>query len=505
MSMEAQILSGRPGSAVESSLTIITQGINRPSRYEITPMDLGQTPKGTTYPVPTGTGARSCADWIRIPDQVEIPPRGSISVPFSIDIPGGARGGYYAYIQVKHLAERPAGERVVVLVEPTLSVKVELEIPGTNPMSLSIESISYDPSGRQGLPGMMVDVKNDGYLKASLEGDVLLYRSRTTFPVRAQIPTDELGRPYVIYPGLSRSLECSFETPPRPGDYLAEVRLLMAGQWRTKSRFDITIPRSASDARIGESLGRSEFDIDIGVDPDYLEVTLPPGATRTASVRVQNRDTLKVHGTASVVKVVQEPNGFLTFADIEDTTGQWVHVSPAEWSLEPRSTKVIMLEITAPESELETVEQCAVRIIGAGGMDETNWLSEADLGIPIIAVPPGAPPPELQIEELDIVRPAPNKNPTAAVLAVRNEGGRTARISGKLMLERASNSQVIQTMHISRMQGLVLPPGVRREFRMPLTYLDRDRFRIRAEVSVAGKPKTLRKSAFSFECTQGPG
>ncbi|KPJ59635.1 MAG: hypothetical protein AMJ46_10515 [Latescibacteria bacterium DG_63] len=504
LTMGSQVLVGRPGSTVESSVTIVTEGTKEATRYEILALDLGQTPMGTTVPVERGQGARSCASWIRIADRVEIPAGESRTVPFSINLPGDARGGYYAYLQVRHVVDRPAGERLVIMVQPTLSAKVEVEVPGRNPMELGVTGLSLDPAPEQGAYGLIVEVKNQGYVKASLEGDILLYERRGSFPVRARIPMDALGRPHSIYPGLSCQLRCSFDTPPRPGDYRAEVRLLMARQWRTKSAFEISIPRAGSTAGPAQALGRSEFDIDVEVSPDYVEVMLPPGATRKVSIRVQNRDTLTVEARASVAKVVQEANGFLTYADIVDPAKQWVHVSPAEWSLGPRSTKNVLLEITSPETELETATQCAVRILATAGTDEANWLSEADLGVPVIAVPPGASPPELEISGLKVLGPGDERNPTAAVLSVRNRGGRTAKLAGKVILERASNAQLIQTMNISQMMGLILPPGVERVFSVPFPYLDKDEFRLRAEVSVAGQPKSARQAAVSFFSGVGP-
>jgi hypothetical protein len=505
LSMDSQMLTGRPGDMIEGSLTIITEGTRTPTRYELRPMDLGQTESGTTMPVERGLGARSCAGWIRIEEQVQIPPEGSATVPFTLTIPNDARGQYNAYVLVRYKAERPDEAPLAVLVEPTLSVRVEFEVPGRNPIELNVENLFMDQDSEDGRPAVTLEVENSGVVKASLEGDVLLYRGAGTFPIRAQLSPSAFGKPLVMYPGLSRTIRCLLPETPRPGDYHAEVRLLLAGQWRTKSSFDLNIPQPGGQAGSAKALGKSEFDIDVIVKPDFVEVTVPPGATRTVSMRVQNRDTVTVNASAAVVDVVQEASGFLTYADITDSTRRWVKVSPAEWTLPPRSTKSLLLDITAPEMGTDTTAQCAVRILATAGMDETNWLSEADLGVPVIAVSPGAAPSELVISKLELIQPGQDRNPTAVLLAVRNAGGRTAKFGGRLILERASNAQLVQTMNISYAQGLILPPGAEREFRFPLTYLDRDKFRLRAEVSVPGKPGTEKKVAISFVCTQGPG
>jgi hypothetical protein len=502
--MESQTLLGRPGGTVESAVTIITEGTTTPTRYELQPMDLGQTPSGTTMPVDRGLGARSCAGWIRIQEEVVIPPEGSATIPFALAIPNDARGQYHAYLLVRHVAQRPENAPLAVLVEPTLSVKIEFEVPGRNPIELRVENLSVDMESDDGRPAVDIEVSNAGIVKASLEGDVLLYRGSGTFPIRAEIPPSPFGKPLVVYPGLSNRISCALAEPPPPGDYNAEVRLLMAGQWRTRSSFELNVPRAAGEAT-AQALGKSEFDIDVIAKPDFVEVALPPGATRTVSMRVQNRDSVTVKGRATIADVIQESSGFLTYADIADTAGMWVKVSPAEWDLPPHSSKRLLLDITAPEDGLDTTLQCAVRILATGAMDEAEWLSEADIGIPVVAVAPGSPPPELMISRLDVVRPSPDRNPTAVVLAVKNVGGHTAKFGGTILLERASSAERIQTMNISHAQGLILPPGAEREFRFPLTYLDKDKFTLSARVSAEGKTKSEKRAALSFVCTQGPG
>jgi len=504
LTMDSQTLSGRPGGSVESFLTIAAHGTDRPTRYELQVLDLGQTPMGTTIPVERGLGARSCAGWIQIQNTVEVPPDGEAEVPFTLTIPPDASGGYYAFIQVRYLVERPGEARFAVLVQPTLSVKIEFEVPGTNPMELKVSDLSFEDDAGDGRSAIVLEIENTGQVKASVEGDVLLYKKTGGFPTRAEIPPDALGRAYVVYPGLSRSLKCFLPARPQPGEYRAEVRLLMARRWHTKTKFNVVVPPSGMQAASVAVEGRSEFDIDFDVKPEFVEVTLPRGATRTVTVRAINRDTLALTGTATVAQVIQEPNGFLTFADIEDSTRLWVRVSPKHWTLAPRSAKTLLLEITAPESAADTASLCAVRIVATGGMDAADWLSEADLGIPVIAVPPGSPESEVVISKLEIVRPTPERNPTAALVSVKNTGGRTARVVGKLTVERAGSAQRIQTMSLSGNRAIVLPPGVERRFRMPFSYLDKDKFRLKAEVSIAGKPETKKAASISFVCMQGP-
>jgi len=350
-----------------------------------------------------------------------------------------------------------------------------------------------------------VEVKNEGNIKTTFEGDVLLFGPKRRFPLRAVMPPDADGKPAVIFPGLSRRLCCAILEVPSPGSYRADVRLRLAGRWRTQSKFEIEVPpRGKLAVQPTLPRGKSEFDIDVNVRPAYVEITLPPGATRVNVLEVRNHDTVTVKARASVVDVVQEPNGFLTYADLTDTIEQWVQVSPAEWTMAPHSTRNLRLSITAPVFGERASVMCAVRILGTAGVDETNWLSEADMGVPIIAIPAGASPPELEILDLAVTRLANELNPTAAILVVQNVGGHTAELKGKVILERAVSRQVIQTISFLEMDGLILAPGSTREFRMPLPILDKDEFRLQADLSVVGKPKIVKKAETTFTCSQGP-
>jgi hypothetical protein len=352
---------------------------------------------------------------------------------------------------------------------------------------------------------MLVEVKNEGNLKTTFAGDILLYGAKRRFPYRAMIPADADGKPSVIYPGCIRRVRCPVMEALPPGNYRAEARLKMARRWRTRSSFDIVVPpRGSAVTQDAVLVSKSEFDIDFSVEPSYVEVMLPTGATRAISIRVQNRDSVAVNTKASIVSVIQEPNGFLTYADLADTIEQWVQISPNEWTMAPRSAETVLLNITAPEYRDNASAMCAVRILGTAGLDEANWLSEADIGVPIIAVPPGASSPQLEISNLEVIRPAPDLNPTAAVLVVQNIGGRTGELKGEVVLERARTREVVQTMIFSEFDGLLLAPGVVREFRMALPYLDIDEFRLRTEVSIVGQPKSATSSEITFICSYGP-
>jgi len=503
VSIGSEALSARPGQTAESEITIIAQGTERVTRYQIRPLDLGQGPYGGTRPVPIGEGARSCADWFSVDENVEIPPEGRITVPFSITVPAGAVGEYYAFLEVKHMPVR-SDRQVVIMVRPALVVSVVISIPGRRALELRTEGLSYDPFLVNGEPGILLEVMNSGQAKSPVEGDILLYGPKGTFPYRAHIPVTAVGTPYTIYPGISISLKCPLVEVPPPGAYQAQARVLMAGRWTTRSNFDITIPESIYESASASLSSKSELDIDFQVAPDFVEIALPSGAVRTVSVRVLNRDTVTVVTRASVGNVTQEANGFLTFSDFEDPAGQWVTVSPGEIELGPHSSANFLLEVRRPEAASEEFAMCAARFQGVAGTDAEGWRSEVDIGVPVIVVNPGATPPEIEVEKIEVIRRRPEDNPTAALLILRNVGGRVAKISGKLAVERASSRQPIQTLQFGRRGDLLLPPGGVREIRMKMPLLDIGRFLLLVEGQITGQPKSNFGDEVRFECAKGP-
>ncbi|MBM3317415.1 MAG: hypothetical protein FJY75_06140, partial [Candidatus Eisenbacteria bacterium] len=505
VSMDSRALSGRPGQTIDSELVIVVEGPPQPSAYDCEAFDLGLTPAGEEQLVPRGEGARSCAGWIRLESRVAISAGArSRTVPFSVSIPADATGEYFGYIRVKRIAER-SDQRIAVMLEPAIALRVEISVPGRLALELAARSLVYDPWLHSGGPGLILEVRNSGTAKSPLEGDILLYRGSRGWPLRVAIPVRDSGNPIMVYPGLSVTVSCPLAEPPPSGDYRAVARLLLAGTWRTQSSFDIRVPAQGTVAAVkGSFVERAEFDLDLRVQPEYVEVALPAGASRSVSIRVQNADTTAVTLRAAVAEVRQELNGFLTFTETADTTGQWVRLPAASLVLQPRSAAPLLIEVRRPETAGEEAPGLrGVRLTGRAGWDESGWASEVDIGVPVFAVPAGAPPPRIEIERLDVVRPDPALNPTAVLLRLRNAGGRVALISGSLWVERAATRQRIQTLPLGG--GVLVAPGTAREFRMAMPYLDKGDFRLIADVQVREQPASAgaRREAL-FDCRQGP-
>ncbi|MGB7061710.1 MAG: hypothetical protein WBF13_05065 [Candidatus Zixiibacteriota bacterium] len=488
-----------PGRKVDSKFTIVTQETKKPTRFSIQVKDVGQRETGSKSPVGVGTGARSAAPWITIASEVVVPPNGRQVVPFTINVPRNAEGAYFAYVVVRAVPERPEAQIVTAII-PTIAIEVAVNTRSRSPLHLDVSDLSIAP-GSSGSPGeLILRAANTGTWKASVEGDVLLYGAKGTFPVRVPVPYGRGGKLVEIYPGLEVTLRCPLAKMPPPGSYKAVTRLLLNARWHSRSEFNLEIPRSLADAgRSGRLLQKSEFDLDLWVEPDLVEVTVPPGATRTIPIKIQNRDEREAQMHLAVSDVHVEKSGFLTYSERSESETGWVSVSPESLVVGPRRTSTVRAQVTVPKDRPDrgTLVR-AVRLTASAQSKDEKWHSGNEFGVLVVAVDPQAPPVELTLEKPKLIRTSPDKNPSTAVLVVKNSGGRVARVSGQMVLERASG-QRIRTLEVGKTQDEIILPGMEREFRLPIGPLDEGHFSVRAELSVAGDKASTKRAEVTFE------
>jgi hypothetical protein len=492
------VLKGRPGATVQGKFTVVAPNTNEATKYSIDVTDLGQDSSGARTAVAIGKGARSCANWIRIDRELTVPPRGRIVVPVSVVCPADCRGGYYACIYVRYLPKTSA-EQMVVVLQPAVTIRVELDIPGPAPLHLDVRELSL-ASSRAGSPDEIVlKVANTGVWKTSVEGDILLYPPAGGFPIRVALPFTKSGEPMEVYPGLDVTLRCPMNTSPPAARYKALARLVMNGKWQARSQFDLDIPvRSANTSLAGKLQSKSEYDLALWVEPDLVELSMPAGASRVVPIKIQNQDTRTAVITAEVSSVRTEASGLLTFP--ERAAGpKWITISPDSLSLGPGRMTTIQARVAMPEETQNAVQNVgAIRIRASTPGVKDGWTSAGDFGVLVVASNPQAKPPEIAIAGPRLVRPSADKNPTAAVFNVTNTGQRAARLSGSVRLERASG-QTIATMAIGGERPEPLVGGATRELRMPIGPLDQGKFRVVAEISTAGDKTPAKRAEAEFE------
>lgn len=494
-------IDAQSGRRANSKFTIVTQNARKPYRFRIQVMDLGQSETGAKVPVKVGMGARSAARWISIESEVVIQPNSRRVIPFTVSPPPNAKGAYFTYLVVQHVPDYREA-RMSVGVRPSALVEVCVMTRSRAPLHLDVTDLSVESGSFDSPSAVVLGAVNTGVWKVAVEGDVLLYGAKGTFPIRVGVAYGHGGKPIEIYPGLEVELLCPFAQTLPPGTYKAVTRLLLNGRYQSRGKFDLTVPHLlASTAISGKLLKKSEFDLALWVEPELVEVTLPPGATRTVPIRIQNQDEREAQISLAVCDVHIEKNGFLTYQEGGTSEAGWVRLSSESLAVQPRRTYTVLAQVTVPKDRPDTGALLrAVRLTASAPSKDEEWASENEFAILIVAVDPKAPPAELSMKEPKLIRSSPEKNPSVVVLEVRNSGGRVARVYGQIVLGRASGQQIMK-MEIGSTGDEIILPGMEREFRMPLGPLDADDFRVRAELRTIGKRRSVVRSEVTFTST----
>ena len=482
-------LEASTGQSVSGSFRIVTE-TKTPRRYSITIYDSTQDSQGNVLAVPVGQGTRSFAPWISIPEEVTIDPNGREEVPFTIRCPASARGDYFASIAIKLLQPPSPQAGMFIGFEPAISVSVSLRVPSVAPLHIDVTDLSLEPGKAGRMPAAVITAENTGVWKSTVEGDVLFYGAPGSWPIRASIPSKQDGNPAEIYPGMSVDFRCNLTHALPPGEYTALVRVLMAGNNQARNRFKLVVPEDGGDRLAGGLLEKSEFDVNLLVEPAFVELDTPPGAHRTVPVKLHNQGDREVDISIDITDVKIETDGMLTFLEGGETnTESWVSASPEHLRLSPQRREVVRVEVNVPRQGSErTTLLKAVRIQASSVVREStdDWSSAGVYSTLIVAEDPKAPPPALETAGFDVIRAATDMNPTAVVWRVKNAGSKVARAFGKIQISRG-NGQEIGNMDLGGTESELILPGMEREFRMPIPTLDKGDFKIVADLTPGDK------------------
>ncbi len=468
---------GTPGSERQGTYRIVTQNTGGPTAFHLQVLDLGQLEGGLVRAVPVAQGARSCASWLQVDELLLVPANGRVDVPLRLSFPQDARGSYFAMVSTRlDTGERPEG--VVVSVQPTVDVIVEAVVPGTAPAHVDVTSLtSLRRTG--GTTVLEAALSNRGLWTSTVEGDLLLYPKTGGFPIRASLPTRRGGQPLEVFPGLSFSLRVPIPDAMLPGEYRAVARLILNGRWRTHNEFTLTLDETGGGARL---LRNEEFDVALRVEPHVIELPLPPGALRTVPIRLYSQDPRPVDVRIEVSGLRIETNGLPTFLDEAVEQQDWVVVRPTALRLPPGRMMTLRTSIRIPrDAEAGPYLGRAIRIRGSAESTATEWSSVGEMIVLIVAVPPGAKAPQLELDPIELLRSTPRSNPSTALVHVHNTGGRLARLEGLIELLRASGEPAA-SMQLGGARPEYLLPGGTRIFRFSIPNLDEGEFIVRASL-----------------------
>jgi P pilus assembly chaperone PapD len=493
----------QPGGRVTTAFTLSNLGSQGMKRYTIEVSDLGQHESGTVSPVPRGRGARSCADWIDAPAEVQIPAGSSRRVEVSIVCPAGARGAYYAVLNVSERQVLPESRPMVISVRPTVGVTLEVTIPQPAPTHLEPQNLVYKRGAGGTSPALAMKVENTGVWKKPVEGDILVYDRPGQFPIRTSVPYKISGNPYEVYPGMTLSISCPLPRTLKPGTHRVSVRLRLSEKAQARKEFDLEVPGQISAgstvaAREGE---KAELDVNLSVQPQLIEVVIPPGGQRTMAIKVRNEDTRDAHVSTQITQAQMELSGMLTYPEVaQGQANGWLTVSPESFQLAQKRATTVRVKAMIPKTGTPPMPLMGVvnlQVNASPTEHHDDWSSGGEFPVIIVVHEPKASPADLEIMNFRVLRPSQGKNPTAAVLRVKNTGVKVARVYGLMLLERTSGQEIVLRDIGSSQPELILPAS-EREFRMPLGPLDKGGFRVKAEVSILGSQGSTKSKELTF-------
>lgn len=482
-------LSGRPNQTISSKITLITRNFDSPETFIIEKMELGQTNGYKSIPVGKGDGSRPCIDWINITNEIEANPDDRIDIPFTIRVPNDAKGSYFAYINVTTKPEQPEGE-FVVMVRYRLPVSIELTIPGPAQMRLNTTDLIYKQGGYQNPATIRLHIKNEGFWKTRFEGDILIRDIASGQQTVVPIPYASSGNPQVVYPGLEIPVECELPVLLEPGNYAADVRLLMNKFGRTQSHFEFSVGQTSQVTADPKS--KEEFDIDLHVSPDLIELPMRPGAVRNIPIIIRNNDKRDIAISASLHRARMQPSGSFVLSDEQDNEAlTWIELETTEMQIEPNRAQSIKVKISVPDNYNEAFKDAyALRVssVPINNNSKSEWDSRGESIIPIVAYDAIAKQVNLETEQFELIRPNPGLNPTACILRVKNTSQKAGRLRGKIEFADLQGKEIGHLDIGILNTELILPEG-EREFRAMVPTLHEGEFKVIAELDVAGRTK----------------
>lgn len=497
------VLNGRPGTSAVDQVHIQTPLMERDSEFELTILDMTQIyVTGAKQQVQVGEGIRSCASWIDVPSTITVAARRGVSLPISVNFPPDAAGEYYAYVRIAHVPE-PSSSQVYVQIKPAIDVQIIAVAPARNREQIDIVDLNYDAQSEH----LVFDVDNVGEISTSIRGDVVLYGAAGIFPVRCEVPMSETGVPVTVLAGSKVSFRCPLVSSLPPDDYRTSVRLVVNNTRHLNGEFDLLVS-SEGGATAGLLTSQRSQDLDLWVEPVLVEVETARGGTRSIPVRIQNRSEYEAKVDLAVSGVRVESNGFLTFFDEparQNENSAWVSLRKKQVLVGAKRATTVVAQVTVPRDcpPGQSLIQ-ALKLTGSAKKPGEDEPIGCERGVLIVAADRDTPPAELRVSAPVLVRSKPEANPSAAVVTIRNTGGKVARVKGRMVLEQVRGKQVAY-VELGSVRPVLIVPGAERILRMDVPPVNAGEHRIKAIFSdvdkKSGMPLSTESSEVHFEST----
>ena len=460
MKVEAAIPANR---TARVSLSVRNSNQTRAETLDIAAVELVQNRKGDWSGFSPGELETRSGDWkqfsnrewIELPfDTLEIEPGAAAEIPLRINIPRDARGTYFSAVTVQTRApEAPEGPASFT-VNFRFLIPIIIEIEG-RPVRQRIQVADLDMVFTGDDPAFdgpttlaMFHIANEGRSFPRIQGQMLIEREfngRWRQVTRFAVPKQGIA------PGVKLALKQDLE------------RRLPSGTYRLRGDLSVDGRRIAPLVKEIQfegdpSIDALAYDTALTLDPEMVELSVAPGATRTAALTIENpgEDAVDVAiGAITPHPLRGVAIGALRGEDL--SAAPWIQVRPAAFTIRPGGRRNVRIMSRVPREGVAHPNYYAALVLtgrygdgqSAGETRSTIHLMRKEVESTASGV----------IERLTL---AEGEDPSQYVLQTRfTNTGNThlePRVNGQLANERGA---IVQSARLTGEEDWLLPLEMR--------------------------------------------
>lgn len=283
---------------------------------------------------------RSCQSWLRLPQAtageaftMKVLPTHRVPIQLFIDVPSGARGYYCAALMAQALIgnQEIQGRTATVVLEFLVPIIVEVEgRPERQNIEVSDIGLKFRPQDDAGPAATLatLSVRNNGGTYSMIKGYVRVWGKLAGH--WRKLVDKEFASDVSIIPGAEFTMKTDVGIPLGKGDYKVQGYLFVDGAQGSDITKELAFD---GDPRVRGTRGTAALDM----DKREVIIGTRPGQTRTETVLLVNASEEGV--TVDLTLGLPDHMVDRVAGDVRGEQfdcSQWVEVSPAQFTLEPR-------------------------------------------------------------------------------------------------------------------------------------------------------------------------
>jgi hypothetical protein len=417
-------VSAYPGAQASFTCTVANEG-GKELRLSVGAAEVREREEGFYETVEEPPSAFSCKSWIRVDTtQITLKPKEVRDIVGTVSVPRGIpAGGRYAAV-VCELEQDEVPSPPGPLSEPQAQLAVRWRMStivfltvlgGPFDKRASVADIEVRPGQLRSQDALIVSapLENKGNIHIFATGRLVI-RTKGGRRVR-EVPLGS-GRGGIL-PGATVKFTSIIRRTFAPGEYVAEASFRYGGAAPAVAVVPFTVAKTVvAGATQAVSAGFS-------VEPQVLEAQLPSGSYRTWVLALRNTGEDPLEVRAGPVDIACDEQGELRAAETGGASrscAPWLSVRPAEFELRPGQTHQVRVSAAAPRDRTGGgyggIEFVARRAEQAGGPAELSRVAAVLLTVG------AAPPPQAQIEAVELRGPAREGEAAVVLVRLRNTG-----------------------------------------------------------------------------------